>query len=300
MDVNTLIDAYVQDVAQLLPRKQRNDVALELRELVREELQSRAASQGRALDPDIALEGLRAFGRPQDVAARYYEPWSIIPATQTRRFVYAAIIGASVLLALSPLTDAALRAERMGIALFAWLGALVTYFGLHSYLQQRNNATSLWVPRERDRASRMGSIALLALLCVGVVAYGAPGWLFAQLTHGQSLSAWLDYDPTFRSSRLPALFFLWGCQAILLAMLAVRGRWSPLLRQVGFALQLAVALVLIWFVLAGRVFAEPAPNRAALSAISVFALLLLIDAGAKLYRGAARLPLRDTLHPHMN
>src|SRR5580700_11219687 len=94
MDVETLIDLYIRDVVQRLPRKQRQDVALELRGLVREELELRAASGRRTLDADISLQGLRAFGEPRDVAARYCEPWIIIPPTETRRFTFAALVGA--------------------------------------------------------------------------------------------------------------------------------------------------------------------------------------------------------------
>ena len=38
MDADALIDTYVNEVAQQLPRKQRSDVAFELRALLREEL----------------------------------------------------------------------------------------------------------------------------------------------------------------------------------------------------------------------------------------------------------------------
>jgi hypothetical protein len=300
MDVDALIDAYVQDVAQLLPRKQRNDVALELRALLREELQSRAASRGCTLDADIALEGLRAFGRPADVAARYFEPWIIVPPTETRRFAFAAILGALVLIALSPLGGAPTGQAQLGLAILSWLGALVTYFGFQSFMHRRRSATNLWVPRDRDGVSRAGSLSLIALICIGMVVYGAPGWLFAQLTHGQILSAWLDYDPAFHSSRLPVLFVLWGCQAVLLAVLAVKGRWNPVLRRVDGGLEIGVALVLIWFLVAGKVFNEVALNRAALSAISVFALLLVIDVCVKFYRGVSRIPppneLRSETH----
>ncbi|GAA3794693.1 hypothetical protein GCM10022226_12560 [Sphaerisporangium flaviroseum] len=50
MNADDLIDSYVSDVARLLPRTQRKDVALELRTLVKEELEERAASAGRAAD----------------------------------------------------------------------------------------------------------------------------------------------------------------------------------------------------------------------------------------------------------
>jgi hypothetical protein len=285
MDVDALIDAYVQDVARLLPRKHRTDVALELRELVREELQSRAASQGRALDADIALEGLRAFGRPQDVAARYFEPWVVIPPTETRRFVFAAIISTLVLAALSPLNHEPSLARQLGLAILAWLGVLVVYFGIQSFRHRHGNATNSWVPRGSDHVNRAGSIALIALIFVGIVAYGAPGWLFSQLTHGLKLSSWLDYDPAFHSSRLPVLFFLWICQAVLLAALAIRGRWNPVLRRVDIGLETGVVLALVWFLVSGGVFKEAIPNRAAVSLISAFVLILLIDIGVKLYRG---------------
>jgi hypothetical protein len=285
MDVDALINAYVQEVAQLLPRKQRRDVARELCGLVREELQLRAASRGCTLDTDITLQGLRAFGKPPDVAARYFEPWIIIPQTATRKFAFAAIIGASVLIALSPLSDAPARAGQLGIAILAWLGALVTYFGIQSFADRRKSAANLWVPRDGDSMSRVGSLSIIAMICLGMVAYGAPSWLFSQFTHGRLLPAWLDYDPAFHSSRLPVLFFLWGCQAVVLAVLVIRGRWNPVLRQMDVALEIGVALVLIWFLVAGNVFKEVAPNKVALSAISTFALLVFIDAGVKLYRG---------------
>jgi hypothetical protein len=290
MDVDALIDAYVQDVAQLLPRKQRSDVALELRELLREDLQSRADAQGRALDADIALEGLRAFGAPKEVAARYVEPRIIIPPTETRRFLFAAIIGVAVLIALSPLGNPPPQSGDMAEAIFIWLGLLVTYFGLQSVFQRRRKAAHSWVPRERDKVNRLVPLSFIALIFVGIAAYGAPRWIFAQLTHGGTLSASLDYDPAFYSSRLPVLFALWLCQAVLLAVLAVRGRWNPWLRRVDFGLGVGVVAVLIWFLIAGDIFKEPALNKAAPNLISAIVLFLLIDLGIKLYRGISGLP----------
>jgi hypothetical protein len=301
MDVDAMIDAYIQDIVQLMPRKQREDVALELRGLVREELQSRAASQGRTLDTDITLEGLRAFGKPQDVAARYFEPWVIIPQTETRKFAFAAVVGMAVLVALSPLSSAEARSGQLAIGIFAWLGALVCYFAIRSFAdRRRRNGANLWLPRENESVSRAGALSIIAVIGVGMVAYGAPGWLFSQFTHGRLLPAWLEYDPAFHSLRLPVLFFLWGCQAVLLAVLAIRRRWNPVLRRMDVGLEIGVAFVLIWFLAAGRVFKEVAPNRVALSALSTFALLVFIDVGIKLYRGVSRVPPPDELHSETN
>ena len=64
MNANDLIDSYVADVARLLPRKQRDDVAFELRALLVEELDAKAEAAHRAPDTALALELLTGFGRP--------------------------------------------------------------------------------------------------------------------------------------------------------------------------------------------------------------------------------------------
>src|SRR5262249_18639896 len=78
MNANELIESYVTDVAVRLPRKQRNDVAFELRELLTEELQAKAEATGRDADAAMATELLQAFGRPVDVAARYRPTLTVI------------------------------------------------------------------------------------------------------------------------------------------------------------------------------------------------------------------------------
>ena len=75
MDVDMLIDAYVRDVTQLLPRKQRNDTARELRELLREELRSRAAACGGELQPaglQLGETGERSDGGADAFAAQTF------------------------------------------------------------------------------------------------------------------------------------------------------------------------------------------------------------------------------------
>lgn len=71
MDPNAIIDSYVADVVRYLPRRQRADVALELRSLLDDELASRAADAGRPADPALVMELLTTFGAPRDVADRY-------------------------------------------------------------------------------------------------------------------------------------------------------------------------------------------------------------------------------------
>lgn len=66
---------------------QRKDVALELRALLRDELDG----------SDDPLARLRAFGRPTEVAARYGRPLTVIDQADTRRFVRLSVIGVLVI-----------------------------------------------------------------------------------------------------------------------------------------------------------------------------------------------------------
>src|SRR5262245_58456571 len=107
MNADEVIEGYVDDTVRLLPRRQRDDVAAELRSLLNEELNARARESGRPPDEALALSLVRGYGRPSEVAARYHPVWTIIDAADSRSFVRAGIIGAGALLLLS-----ALRRER--------------------------------------------------------------------------------------------------------------------------------------------------------------------------------------------
>ncbi|HKB49715.1 MAG TPA: permease prefix domain 1-containing protein, partial [Ktedonobacterales bacterium] len=76
MTAEDLIDSYVADVVTLLPRRQRRDVAQELRVLLREEAD--AAASGQASREQAARSLLAGFGRPAEVAARYGSPLTLI------------------------------------------------------------------------------------------------------------------------------------------------------------------------------------------------------------------------------
>src|SRR5688572_2267707 len=97
MNANEVIESYVADVAVQLPRRQRNDVAFELRALIDEGLQDQAEASGREIDAAMAIEFLRGFGRPEDVAARYRPPLTIIDPADGRSFLRATMIGLALI-----------------------------------------------------------------------------------------------------------------------------------------------------------------------------------------------------------
>jgi hypothetical protein len=73
-----LIDRYVVEVARHLPAKSAEDVAAELRSLLSDAFEARAARTGRPKDEALAVEVLREFGEPEEVAARYRGPKQLI------------------------------------------------------------------------------------------------------------------------------------------------------------------------------------------------------------------------------
>lgn len=136
LTVEEFIDAYVADVAKLLPRKQRKDVALELRVLLRDELDG----------SDDPLARLRALGRPAEVAARYGRPLTVIDQVDTRRFVRLSVIGVLViwLLGAASVRDVVHWYWAYGIQAFWWPGFLVVGFGLAGWTRRRWPERFLW------------------------------------------------------------------------------------------------------------------------------------------------------------
>jgi len=69
--MGTLLDAYVDEVGQRLPKRMRGDIGAELRSSLQDMLDDRAQTAGRAPDEDTVVNVLREFGPPEKVAASY-------------------------------------------------------------------------------------------------------------------------------------------------------------------------------------------------------------------------------------
>ncbi len=75
MDTNEMIDRYVNEVGQHLPRKTRADIELELRSLLLDTLEEQSDGEP---TPKIAAALLREFGHPEEIAAQYRPEESLI------------------------------------------------------------------------------------------------------------------------------------------------------------------------------------------------------------------------------
>jgi hypothetical protein len=293
MRVEELLESYVREVAGQLPVKMRSDVSLELASLLREDLVAKAETAGRAPDEALAVEVLKAFGPPREVAARYRPSSPLIDPSETRNFLMTVIVGSAVLVALS-VPAAILTPEKnrdVGASLLWWIGIAAVIFVWRGWVRRRNPAKYAWTPgkHDPDRVSRGGMIALLVMAVLGIVSFGMPrlafGWLFG---HGPIPTS-LQFDPGFRVTRLPWLFAAWIWQALMLVVLIVRGRWSVTLRRMDLFLSIAVVALLAWYTGDGPVMLLAAPNQTVKAFITMIVLLLAIDIAVKVYRGAGQL-----------
>lgn len=315
MNANDVIESYVTDVAVGLPRRQRNDVAFELRALLGEALQDRADSAGRAPDADMAIELVRGFGRPADVAARYRPTVTIIDPVDGRAFLWTTVIGLAVIWGaglLGQLQQPVASAEAFWLGLGRWWGAalpgalwwpgaLVLGFGMAAWARRRHPQRVEWTPRAPDRIQ--GSRVAMAFGMVGIVCGVAvlldPARLLDVLWHGRAAPAAyaaLTYTPTFLQRQAPVLLGLILLNLPLSAAVMVRGRWSQLLRRLELGLGLLTCAAMIWTVLDGPAFMTQASDSAFKGLVVLVILYSLIHMAVVSYRSVRPTPQGGMRH----
>jgi hypothetical protein len=300
MTDDELIDSYVADVVMLLPRKQRRDVAQELRMLLGEEVD--AAAGGPASREQAARELLAAFGRPADVAMRYGSPVTLIDPADTRSFLTLATAGALLIpfgAVLGELADTARPRRNLGHAVekawptvFAWLGLLVVGFAVAAWARQRRPDAG-WKPHPMptDRINRPGRTAAVVFFGLGTFLLTDPAWLIRTVTGARAAPAAyeaLAYDEDFLRLRGPVVLGLMIAGLVIQATLLWQGRWRPWIRQTEMLHSLVVCVVLTWAVGAGPVFKTAPADHAVKGAAALIVLVTLADLAVRTRRRHVR------------
>jgi hypothetical protein len=308
MNATELIAAYVDDVVRHVERKRRNDVGVELRLLLEDELQGQAEIAGRRADVDMAMDLLRRFGRPADVAVRYRKPgFAIIEPADGPAFVKLAASGMALvwILGLFVTFRDAGGAERLsrwwmtfGLGAFWWPGFLVVCAGLAAWVRRRFPVDGEWQPRaiDRDRINRPLLVLVIAAATLGTIWLTSPEQFVEHLTGGRlagQFYASLVYDETFRQWRLPLLLTLLVMQLMLFAVLVAQGRWHRLTRRIDILIGASISVLLGWSIAAGHIFQAGSSDGIARLAIAVVLLFVMWDIAAKLYREYARVRVPD-------
>lgn len=303
MNANDVIESYVTDVALQLPRRQRNDVAYELRALLDEGLQDKAEASGRAIDTDMAVELANAFGRPEDVASRYRPALTIIDPADGHTFLRWTWVGLAVIWLLGALSVLQQPADLEGSVLRAvaqwwlgtvvpslwWPGMLVVGYAMAAWVRARRPTTTRWKPRAGDRIA--GGRAALVMAMIGI-ACGAfvlfePRWILDFFFDGRAAPAAYDaltYTETFRQRQGPWLFLCILLNLPLMATVIVQGRWTMNLRRTETALSLVTFTLMIWTVLDGPVFNMPVSDQTAKACLVLILAFTAVGFAVKAYR----------------
>ncbi|RYZ71986.1 MAG: hypothetical protein EOP91_09385 [Lysobacteraceae bacterium] len=307
MNANEVIESYVTDVVLRLPRRQRNDVAFELRALLDEGLQDRAEASGREADADLATAFVSDFGRPGDVAARYRPTLTIIDPVDGRGFLRATVIGLALIWSLG-LAEGLLQPPGPGgilgmlgqwlvgtvVGSLWWPGLLVVGYGMAAWSRRRAPQASQWKPRAGDRivGGRAGlGLGLVAIAC-GLFVLIEPRWVLDFFWGGRAAPAAYDaltYTETFRQRQAPWLLALLVLDIPLYVAVLANGRWSPTLRRIGIGLGLALCAVMAWTVADGPVFMTAISDRT-----TRFLLALIIASTLGIYAWEAYRSVRPT------
>ncbi|HET6432354.1 hypothetical protein [Dyella sp.] len=290
-------------MALRLPRRQRNDVAFELRALLHEELQARAADAGLAADADMATAFLREFGRPEEVAARYRPALTIIDPADGQRFVRATVMGLVILWALGlvdalhqPLGSVSDVLQMLGhwwvgsvLPSLWWPGVLVIAFGLAQWSRRRWPQRAPWKPRDSGRVAGGRTSMVLAMVGIvcGLFVLIEPRWLLDVTLHGHAAAAAYDaltYTDTFRHRQAPWLLLALLLNLPLFAAVIIQGHWTPRLRQLELALGVLTCALMLWTALDGPVFIGEASSSTVKFVLVLLVVMSLGIYGKKLYR----------------
>lgn len=315
MDPNAIIDSYVADVVRYLPRRQRADVALELRSLLDEELAGRSADAGRAADSALVMDLLTSFGAPRDVADRYRPAgFTIIRPSDAPRFTWIALGGIgliwlvtfpAIMLGVIPVTGWEYGADTWwgrltvwwlgpGLGALWWPGAVIVYTLIGALVERRRETRpNGWMPTpprvvDRDRINRPATVFAIAAGVVGATVVIALPWL-ASWAPGlpEPVIEALALDPAFLQWRAAWVVPLWAADLILYVVVLIAGRWTVRTLRVRGVLGLAMAALLLWWSLAGPVFLSPWTDTVARAILVVLAVYSAVDAVLSFRRSKA-------------
>ena len=155
-----LLDRYIQAVKGVLPRAQRDDIALEISDSLRSEIEDKEAELGRPLNRDEESAILKAYGHPRLVASRYGRLQYLIGPTllpfyfYTLRIFLIIVIAAQVVLGLTiraASNDAVITLVGfwgpLWISTFVVIGIVTVIFALLEYFGGRLARVDQWDPR---------------------------------------------------------------------------------------------------------------------------------------------------------
>lgn len=300
MNTNTaigadVIEAYVVDVMRRVPRRDRNEVGYELRDLLTEMLADRAQAEGRTVDDAMVLAMLREFGTPAEIAARYRPPGVvIIPAEQTRSFALMSVIGVALQWGLT--LPRVFEGQPLvawwftwGLGSLWWPGFLLMIALIAAGLRATGLFQPVWRPRivDPERVNRGAMAFGLLWYAIGVAVMLSLPWTTQALP--DPMPQVFAFDPDFLRARAWPVVLLWAGAFATLAAAYAKGRWTPLLRRLELVSSLAFIALLTWWLVAGNIFVAKLTDDGAKGAIALVILIIIGSMAYGLYHQRTRI-----------
>ena len=239
---------------------------------------------------------VREFGRPSDVAVRYYRPFTIIEPGDTWGFLVAAVAGGALVGLLASLTRGSTPSgelsQRANTAVLAWFGALVVVFGVKSLILRYRPGAFAWKPRlvrDPDAVNRSALVGLALLWLALLLVYLAPGPLFELVSFGRIDAERLAYSESFTSpTRMPWLVGLLPIAIGLHLAVAWMGRWRAGARWARIAVTFLICMQLGWHASYGSIMQDGQADRLAIASMAWLSALVAVASGVLLYREITR------------
>ncbi len=256
MTANDVIESYVRDVARLLPRRRRDDVAFELRVLLQEELAAKAEVAGRAADRAMAMALLAGFGRPAEAAARYEPRRPLIDPEDNHNLGIWTLVGL-VLIGMS--------GEPSDLDAVRWFGILALVFMAIAWWRRRRPEGSFgWKPHAQPKPARarrwQALLAAAGLMVFPLAMYVAPQAFWDAATLGHGVSGGLALTDAFAHSwqRIATIGWLLAYVAVWIAV-AAQGGWRRWSRQAGILTGIGLGMMLLAHAAPMTAFLDRAP-----------------------------------------
>jgi hypothetical protein len=262
MEASELIERYVHEVGQSLPRKTRDDIQMELRSLLMDDLEERAGDKEPTVE--MAAKMLIEYGKPETMAARYQpERYLIGPQLFPFYRMVILIVFAAVAFGLLISFGIAFVASGMenilstvwsylsailqgGISAFAITTIIFAVIERVSSHKFDTDDESEWDPydlesvKENDR-SRIKKPELVAgivfYLFIIVLFNFYPHWIGMVNTLGEGSTFLLILAPEF-AVYIPFLTLYWAVAILLKLILLRQGCWQRSSRWMEFGLGL--------------------------------------------------------------
>jgi hypothetical protein len=280
---------------------------------------SAAQNAGHSPDSEMAMDILRRFGEPDEVAARYApRGFNLIEPEYSPVFVKLAIACFVIQWAV---TLPAVFISRMtlgewwlrwGFSAFSWVGFLVLWFGIASLVQRRfpvDPDTGIrhwthwffwvpfprgWRPGEPETSEWQAGVYAAPLGALLTIFFIAPAWILDHLLPSGTDTSWALYDDHFQRWLLTPLITLMVVRLVLLAAAALNERRRARTETLRFGLWVCFVALLYWAVFSGPIFAHVITDTFFKVWLLIFLLINTIQILVWIRRAATRVRMPRT------